>query len=137
MRTARSAALLAAVVLAALSLSADAQLPYAGLWAGVRTMEIGSDDIRFQYTVTDGKYSGVMLHPGGGRAVQKNLTQTADGLTWESPNNGGGTWVYRVRLAGPDSMVGTLVLRDAPANLRPAPQGTLVLQRQPSEKHRP
>jgi hypothetical protein len=112
----------------------DAQHPYAGMWAGVRTMPVGAGEIRFQFTVTDGKYSGAMLHPGGGRAPDNNLTQTADGLAWESPNSGGGTWVYRVRLAAPDSMVGTLVLRDPPANLQPAPKGTLVLTRVAPEK---
>ena len=77
-----------------------------------------------------------MLHPGGGRAPSNNLTQTADGLTWESPNSGGGTWVYHVRLAAQDSMVGTLVLRDAPPNLQPAPTGTLVLTRMVPERAR-
>jgi hypothetical protein len=80
----------------------DPQHPYAGLWAGVRTMPSSAGEIRFQFTVIDGKYSGVMLHPGGGRAPQNNLVQTADGLTWDSPNSGGGTWVYHVRLAAPD-----------------------------------
>lgn len=114
----------------------DPRHPYAGLWSGVRTMPVGADDIRFQFSVADGKYSGVMLYPGGGRAPSKNLAQTADGLTWDSPNSGGGTWVYQVRLAAQDSMVGTLVLRDPPANLQPAPKGTLVLTRVASETPR-
>lgn len=109
----------------------DARFPYAGVWAGVRTMPIGSDDISFRFTVTDGTYSGLTLHPGGGTAPQNKLTMTAAGLTWEQPNSGGGTWVFNVRLAGPDSMVGTLVLRDAPANFNPVPKGTMVLTRQP------
>ena len=114
----------------------DVRHPYAGLWSGTRTMPIGTDDVRFRFDAADGKYSGVMLHPGGGRAPSNNLTQTADGLTWESPNSGGGTWVYHVRLAAQDSMVGTLVLRDAPPNLQPAPTGTLVLTRMVPERAR-
>ena len=108
----------------------DARFPYAGLWMGHRTMPLGGDDITFQFSVADEKYSGAMLFPNGGRAPHVNLKSTAAGLTWESPNSGGGTWVYAVRLAGPDSMVGTLVLRDPPPNLTPAPTGTLVLKRQ-------
>ena len=114
----------------------DPEHPYAGMWAGAETMPVGRDEVRLQFTVADGRYSGAMLFPGGGRAPDRNLAQTADGLTWESPNSGGGTWVYHVRLAAPDSMVGTLVLRDAPPNLQPAPQGTLVLTRVAPEKAR-
>ena len=114
----------------------DAQHPYAGMWSGVRTMPMGTGEIRFQFNAnaTEGTYSGAMLFPNGGRAPHQKLTQSADGLTWESPNSGGGTWVYHVRLAARDSMVGTLVLRDAPPNLQPAPKGTLVLTRVASEK---
>lgn len=116
----------------------DARHPYAGLWSGTRTMPMGADVVRFQFSAADGNYTGVMLYPGGGRAPSNNLTQTADGLTWESPNSGGGTWVYRVRLAAQDSMVGTLVLRDPPPNLQPAPNGTLVLTRvAPEQTRRP
>jgi hypothetical protein len=93
-------------------------------------MPIGSDEIEFRFTVTDGKYSGRTVHPNGNTSPQNNLTATADGLTWEQPNSGGGTWVFHVRLASPDSMIGTLVLRDAPANFNPVPRGTMVLTRQ-------
>jgi len=112
----------------------DARFPYAGVWAGVRTMPMGSDDISFRFTVTDGAYSGLTLHPGGAASPQDKLTMTAAGLTWEQPNSGGGTWVFNVRLAGPDSMVGTLVLRDAPANFNSAPKGRMVLTRQPAAR---
>jgi len=114
----------------------DAQHPYVGMWTGLRTMPMGAGEIRLQFnaSATDGTYSGAMLFPNGGRAPHQKLTQSADGLTWESPNSGGGTWVYHVRLAARDSMVGTLVLRDAPPNLQPAPKGTLVLTRMASEK---
>ena len=112
----------------------DARFPYAGVWAGTRTMPMGTDDIGLRFTVADEKYSGLTLHPGGGTAPQNKLTLTAAGLTWEQPNSGGGTWVFNVRLAGPDSMVGTLVLRDAPANFEGVPKGTMVLTRQPAAR---
>ena len=114
----------------------DPQHPYAGLWAGVRTLPLGSDDFRLRYSVNNDRYDGVMLLPDGHRAPQKNLTMTADGLSWDSPNSGGGTWEYHAHLASPDSLVGTLVLRDAPPNLQPAPRGTIVLKRQPPERTR-
>ena len=97
-------------------------------------MPMGSDDISFRFTVTDGAYSGLTLHPGGAASPQNKLAMTAAGLTWEQPNSGGGTWVFNVRLAGPDSMVGTLVLRDAPANFNSAPKGRMVLTRQPAAR---
>jgi hypothetical protein len=109
----------------------DPRFPYAGVWTGTRTMELGADEIGFRFTVSDGKYSGVTLHPGGGTSPQHSLTLTRAGLTWEQPNSGGGTWVFTVRLAATDSMVGRLVLRDPPANLTPAPTGTMVLTRRP------
>ena len=108
----------------------DARFPYAGVWTGTRTMPVGTGEIGFRFTVSDGKYSGQTLHPDGSTAPQEKLTLTAAGLTWESPNSGGGTWVYNVRLASPDSMVGTLVLRDAPANFTTVPKGTMVMTRQ-------
>lgn len=115
----------------------DARFPYAGVWRGTRTMPLGSDQIAFRFSVAGDAYTGVTIHPNGGTAPQNGLVATAGGLTWEQPNSGGGTWVFRVRLAGPDSMVGTLVLRDPPPNLTPAPTGTMVLLRQSAPTSRP
>lgn len=114
---------------AAAAVPRDARFPYAGLWVGVRTMPLGADTIGLRFTVVDGRYAGETLHPDGSRAPQHRLAASAAGLAWEQPNSGGGTWVFRVRLAGPDSMAGTLVLRDPPPSLTPAPRGTLVLTR--------
>ena len=109
----------------------DPQFPYAGLWRGIRTMPLGTGEIAFRFSVTDGAYTGATIHSDGGMVPHHELTATAAGLTWDQPNSGGGIWVYRVRLVAPDSMVGTLVLRDPPPNLTPAPSGMLVLVRQP------
>ena len=92
-------------------------------------MPIGSDGIRFDFTVVNDEYAGATIHPGGGRAPHQKLVASATGLTWEQPNSGGGTWVFKMRLAGPDSLVGTIVLRDPPPNLTPAPEGTIALTR--------
>jgi hypothetical protein len=111
----------------------DLKMPYAGLWAGTRTMPMGEDPISTRITVNDGTYAGVMILPNGATPPWQRLTATSSGLTWESPNIGGGTWVYSVHLASPDSMVGTLILRDAPPRFNPVPKGTIVLKRQASK----
>src|SRR4051794_7465504 len=64
----------------------DSRFPYAGMWSGIRTMPVGADQISFVFTVGEDHYSGVTFHPGGGRAPQVNLTETAAGLSWEQPN---------------------------------------------------
>lgn len=108
----------------------DPNFPYAGMWKGMRTMPMGHDSIGLAFAVEEGKYAGVTLYNGGGRGMPRTaVATTAAGLTWEQPNSGGGRWVYRVRLVGPDSMAGTLELADAPANFNPVPKGTLVLTR--------
>ena len=121
---------------AASGIPRDARFPYAGLWRGTRIMPVGSDEVVLQFTNTDGTYSGAMIHPGGGRAPANSLSATASGLTWESPNSGGGMWVYHVRLVSPDSIEGTLVLRDAPPQFNPVPKGTMALTRQKPDARR-
>ena len=113
------------------AIARDPQFPYAGLWQGTRTMPLGTGAIAFRFSVADRAYTGATVHADGGTVPHRQLTATPGGLEWEQPNSGGGTWVYRVRLVGPDSMIGTLVLRDPPPNLTPAPTGTMVLVRQP------
>ena len=110
----------------------DPRFPYVGLWRGVRTMPLGSDEIALRFTVADGKYDGVMLHPGGHTTPENHIVVSAAGLTFDHPNSGGGTWVYHLRLVSPDSIAGTLELRDPPPNLMPAPHGKMTLARAPS-----
>jgi hypothetical protein len=93
-------------------------------------MPVGQDEIQLRFSVDDGKYAGFLILPYGRAVSGNNLVANSTGITWESPNSGGGTWVYHVRLVGPDSLAGTLVLRDAPPNFNPVPQGTLTLKRQ-------
>ena len=108
----------------------DTRHPYAGLWRGTRHMPFGSDEIALRFTVTGRAYDGATVHPAGGFEVHRKLTASASGLSWEQPNSGGGTWVYHVRLVSPDSMEGTLVLRDAPSQFTTIPRGTLALTRE-------
>ena len=111
------------------SIPRDAKFPYAGEWQGVRSMPMGAGGFALRVTVIDGKYTGAMIMPDGGAIPGRNLKATAAGLTWESPNSGGGTWAYAVRLVSPDSIAGTLELRDAPPEFNPVPKGTLALSR--------
>ena len=121
---------------AATAIPRDPRFPYAGLWRGTRVMPVGRDDLVLQFTHTDGTYSGAMIFPNGGRAPAKSLSATGSGLTWESPNSGGGTWVYHIRLVSPDTIEGTLFLRDAPPQFNPVPKGTLSLARQKPDAKR-
>ena len=120
----------------AVGIPRDSRHPYVGLWRGTRVMPIGRNEIGLRLTVDKEKYSGEIIHPDGSTAPQMKIVADANGLTWESPNSGGGTWVYHVRLVGPDSIAGTLVLRDAPPNFNPVPKGTLELKRQAAPSSR-
>ena len=116
--------------------ASDSRFPYAGVWRGARAMPIGQDEIELRFSVDNGKYAGFLILPNGRAVPGNNLVANSGGITWELPNSGGGTWVYHVRLAAPDSLTGTLVLRDAPPNFNPVPRGTLILKRQPPAEGR-
>ena len=114
----------------------DPRFPYAGLWTGLRRMPVGDNEIGFEFTVAADRYSGQTL-VGGGAVAHERLVASAAGLRWEQPNNGGGLWLYTVRLAGPDSLVGTLKLQGGPPDLRPVPEGTLILvRRTPADREK-
>lgn len=107
----------------------NSQFPYEGAWEGRRIMPGGSDDVTIRFLVQNDKYLS-SIAPANGRAEPERAAQaTSAGLSWQQPNSGGGTWLYKVHFASPDSLVGTLVLTNAPANLTPAPAGTLSLRR--------
>lgn len=108
------------------------RFPYVGAWVGTRTLPVGSDQITVRLLVQDDKYKSVIVNPGGAEGPGQVATSSSTGVSWEQPNSGGGTWVYKVHLASPDSLVGTVVLTNPPANLTPAPQGTMVLKRIPA-----
>ena len=113
-----------------------ARYPFSGVWRGSLTMtgdvpdagkptEIG---MMFQITDTVARvYSGATLFPGNATSKHLKSTSTASGLQWEEKNSGPGFFVYTARLASPDSIVGTVTLRDG--NMPGAPKGTFVLVR--------
>jgi hypothetical protein len=111
------------------SIPRDAKFPYAGEWQGIRTMPMGAGGFALRLTVVDGKYSGAMIMPNGNAIPAQGLKATAAGITWDSPNSGGGTWAYTMRLVAPDSIAGTVVLENAPPEFNPIPRGTIALSR--------
>ena len=107
-----------------------ADFPFAGLWRGPRTLPPGTDTVTLLFTVEGRSYAGAMVYPRGLVVPHDKLSTTGDHLVWEQRNSGGGMWVYDVKLVAQDRIEGTVTLRDAPANLQPAPKGTIALVRQ-------
>jgi hypothetical protein len=118
---------------------ASARYPYAGAWDGSFSLSVGPGagrrvPIAVAFDVVDSArqaYAGATILPGDARAPHLE-TRVRDGeMRWTQANSGGGYWHYTARLATPDSIVGTLVLRDwpqLPPGERP-PAGTLALVR--------
>lgn len=106
------------------------EFPLAGLWRGARSLPPGTDTVTLLFTVDNGHLVGAMVYPRGLVVPHDKLTAQKNAMTWEQRNSGGGMWVYTVHLVGEDRMEGTVVLRDAPANLQPAPAGNVSLVRQ-------
>jgi hypothetical protein len=115
------------------------RFPFAGAWEGEITMQRGpgTNDPRtvvMLFTIADtarGTYAGTTINPGHGRAPHDNTNVKNGELHWQQPNSGGGQWIYVARLAAPDSIVGTLALRDwpqLPGGEQP-PVGDFVLRR--------
>ena len=109
---------------------ANPHFPFAGTWGGTRTVEGNRDPVVIAVDVANGKYFGAIIHPDGSMAEHQHEHVEGNALTWDSPNSGGGTWVYRVKLVGPDSIAGTVALQGAPAIFGPKPpSGTVTLAR--------
>lgn len=108
----------------------NAAHPYTGLWIGPRVMGSRSlgDEVLFRIVSAKTGYDTFMILPNGAEIPNPKVVATRDAISWESPNSGGGTWIYRFRLVGADSMAGTLVLRDAPKELGQV-RGTIALHR--------
>lgn len=118
----------------------SAQYPYAGVWNGTFQLTSGPIDrpipIVLVFSVADSAkrtYTGVTIHPDGGRAPHAETSLTKGDIQWKQQNSGGGFWVYSGRFVTPDSLAGTVALRDwpqLPAGEKP-PAGTFALTRRP------
>lgn len=119
------------------------RFPFAGAWKGAEQFESGPGSdaptpITTAFAVADsakGVYDGAQAMPDGGR-VPFPGAKLADGvLTWESPNSGGGKWIYAAKIVGRDTLTGTMTLRGAPWNPSPEPVGKFTLVRlKPGER---
>jgi hypothetical protein len=89
--------------------------------------------VAFAINAGDRGYSSVMILPDNAKVPLERTRLVGDTLVWESPNSGGGMWVYKARRVAADTLAGTVVLRDAPANFGPKPpSGTFNVVRQPA-----
>lgn len=112
------------------SIERNPRMPFAGTWIGRRNIEEHASPIAFAIQTDKGAYSSVMILPDNSKVPLERTRLAGDTLVWESPNSGGGTWVYKARVSA-DTLVGTIILRDAPANFGPTPPaGKFSLVRQ-------
>ena len=117
----------------------NARFPFAGVWDGTMSLVGGAGGERdvprtFVFVVADstkGLYDGVMVLPDNRRAPYAETTFANGEVKWKLPNSGGGFWVYTAKLAGRDSLAGTVALVDWPQlpEGQKAPSGTLGLAR--------
>ena len=115
------------------SIAANPRFPFAGTWVGRRAIEGDRMPIAFAIAADNGRYSSVMILPDRAKVALERTRLVGDTLVWESPNSGGGMWVYKARRVAADTLVGTVVLRDAPANFGPnPPSGNFNVVRQPA-----
>lgn len=115
------------------SIAANPRFPFAGTWVGRRNIEENGMPVAFAIEADNGRYSSVMILPDNARVPLERTRLVGDTLVWESPNSGGGMWVYKARRVAADTIVGTVVLRDAPANFGPKPpSGKFSVVRQPA-----
>ena len=115
------------------SIAANPRFPFAGTWVGRRNIEENGMPVAFAIEADNGRYSSVMILPDNAKVPLERTRLVGDTLVWESPNSGGGMWVYKARRVAADTLVGTVVLRDAPANFGPKPpSGKFNVVRQPA-----
>ncbi len=98
------------------SIAANPRFPFVGTWVGRRAIEENGMPVAFAIEADNGRYSSVMILPDNAKVPLERTRLIGDTLVWESPNSGGGMWVYKARRVAADTIVGTVVLRDAPAN---------------------
>jgi hypothetical protein len=115
------------------SIAANPRFPFAGTWVGRRTISEDGMPVAFAIEADNGRYSSVIILPDNAKVPLERTRLVGDTLVWESPNSGGGMWVYKARRVAADTLVGTVVLRDAPANFGPKPpSGKFNVVRQPA-----
>ena len=116
--------------------SGDTRHPYVGAWEGTMTMKPQPGEagrpipISMVFDLADTstvQYGGATIFPGNARAPHLETKSERGSLTWQQRNSGRGMFTYTARLASPDSIVGTVILRDS--DWPTPPTGSFVLVR--------
>lgn len=114
----------------------NARAPFAGVWEGSRIIKGGPGGVTtmpttmvFQADSTGATYTGFFVLPNGEHAPYEKVLKDGPSLTFESRNSGGGMWKFKGRLAGRDTLTGTLALEDWPQANGMKPAGTFTLVR--------
>lgn len=114
----------------------NARVPFAGVWEGTRIIKDGAEPemnvpttMVFEADSAAGRYSGHQVFPNGGRGPFDGITLARGTLSWKHSNSGGGFWTYSARLAGTDTLVGTVALKEWPQGDGREPSGTFKLVR--------
>ena len=114
-----------------------ASFPLSGSWAGTMTRAgVGSFPIRWNLEAEDGMYKRLARLNAGQPAPQVFWKATAKTIRWEE-ESGVGVLVYNAQLVSPDSIAGTVTLRDGKPGDPAAAQGTFALARIKSPVRKP
>lgn len=114
------------------SIPRNTQLPFVGSWVGQRAINGDVMPMGLTIQIINDKYSGVIVMPDGGQALQQNPRQDGSEYQWTSPNNGGGVWTYVARHTVGDSLVGTWTLTGVAPPPGMSAKGTFALVRKPN-----
>ena len=114
-----------------------ARFPLSGSWAGIMARTgVGSFPIRWNLEAEDGMYKRLARLNAGQPAPEVFWKATAKTIRWEE-ESGLGVLVYSAQLVSPDSIAGTVTLRDGKPGDPATAQGTFALARIKSPARRP
>ena len=107
----------------------DASFPLSGSWAGTMTRTgVGSFPIAMNLEAEGGTYKRLARVNAGQPAAHVFWKVTGKTIRWEE-ESGLGVLVYTAQLVSPDSIAGTVTLRDGKPNDPATAQGTFALSR--------
>src|SRR6185369_1533853 len=96
--------------------------PYLGAWEGTINMKPQEGEpgrpipVTMLFELADSaklQYGGATIFPGNARAPHLETVGANGKLEWRQRNSGRGMFTYTARLVSPDSIVGTVILRDS------------------------
>ena len=115
----------------------DASFPLSGSWAGKMTRTgVGSFPIALNLEAEGGMYKRLARVNAGQPAPNVFWKVTGTTIRWEE-DSGLGVLVYSAQLVSPDSIAGTVTLKDGKPSDPGTTQGTFALTRIKSPARRP